>query len=238
MSEFRTLLTTLLHEQQIRLSPGQIDQLACHWELVEETNRKFNLTAISGNAAASLHYVDSLLALPLLEQAEPHARLLDIGSGAGFPGIPLAVARPDLQVFLLESTAKKCDFLTYCAQYLHLDNVEIVAKRAEEAGRSELRGSFDVVTARAVANLATLAEYALPLLKQGGFLLAMKGSNWQQELAEAKAALQQLGGEFVQAEEQHLPGGESRATLLISKAKPTAEKFPRRTGIPAKKPLK
>lgn len=246
MLDFRTQLLQALQAADIHLPPGQIDQLTCHWELVEQANSSFNLTAIAAEEAAQKHYTDCLLALPALQKIAPlnsgvsaaeAKQMIDIGSGAGFPGLVLAVARPDLQVTLLEATGKKADFLQQAAHSLHLQNVCVCNSRAEEAGRSALRESFAIATARAVAALSTLLEYAFPLLRVGGYLLALKGANWQEELQDAENAFTLLHAELEHSLEVSLPNGDARALLLIRKNAATADKYPRRSGMPSKRPL-
>ncbi len=218
------------------LSPARAAQMAAHWQLLAEANQKQNLTAIrEAEPALSLHYLDSLL---LAADIPPQARLLDIGSGAGFPGMPLAIARPDCSVMLLEASAKRCAFLRQSVAALGLQNVEICEARAEKAGHdAALRESFDCVTARAVTALPALAEYCLPFLRLGGLFLAMKGPAYAEELAAAEAALAILGGEYLGCREAALPQGEQRRILRIRKNAPCPEKYPRREGMPEKKPL-
>lgn len=233
------MMRSLLDRLELGLSPAQLEMLERHWQLLLAANREFNLTAISDpEQAAEKHYADSLLARPAF--AGRPGRALDIGSGGGFPGLVLAVACPDWDFTLLEATGKKCAFLERCGRELGLSNVRVLNCRAEEAGRDPaLRAGFDLATARAVAPLAVLAEYALPLLRLGGRLAALKGAGWEAELAQAEAALALLGGGVAQAIPQQLPrSGDQRALLLIEKLAPTPDKYPRRPGIPQKRPLK
>ncbi|MDR2711504.1 MAG: 16S rRNA (guanine(527)-N(7))-methyltransferase RsmG [Clostridiales bacterium] len=208
--------------------------MEAHWRLVSAANRQFNLTAIEGEAAAAeKHYLDSLL--PLLLPLTP-ALALDLGSGAGFPGLPLAICRPDWNWILLDSQEKRCKFLKQAVMELGLSNCQVMVSRAEEAGRGKLRGTCDLVTARAVASLALLAEYALPLLKTGGCFLALKGPALGHELGAGKEALTILGGEIIERREFVLPFCfERRSLLLIKKFASTPEKYPRR--LAAKKPI-
>lgn len=223
----------------MEISPQQKEQLALHWQLVKQTNKQFNLTAITDDETSRvLHYEDSLQAYDELAALAPNSRVLDIGSGAGFPALVLATLLPQHSFFLLESTGKKCSFLQQAAAAMQLDNVSVLNMRAEDAGRDKsLRDTFDAVTARAVAALPTLSEYALPLLKPDGLLLAYKGVGAQQELAAAQNALQLLGGSLQQIKGSSLSNGDARMLIIIAKSAATPDKYPRRNGMPLKRPL-
>jgi len=235
MTDFVQNLINIL-PAEVSLSQETAEILARHWQLVEETNRSLNLTAIRDEAAAiEKHYLDSLLLLPFLAK---DAKVLDIGSGAGFPGMPLAIARPDCRVFLLEATAKRCAFMRKSIETLNIPNAQVVEARAEKAGRDlQYRENFDIVTARAVTALPALLEYCLPFLKVGGIFLAMKGPSFEAELSAAENALKVLGGEYLGNEKFDLPGGDERRILKIRKIAPCGEKYPRREGMPEKRPL-
>lgn len=241
MTDFRQHLAGLLALPGApQLSEKQLAQLARHWQLLSAAAQHFNLTAIADDAeAAEKHYFDCLLALPALAGAAAGAQVADIGSGGGFPGLVLAVACPQLQFTLIEATGKKCAFLQDCCNQLGLANVRVLTMRAEEAGRApDLRAAFAYATARAVAPLAVLAEYALPLLRVGGRLVAFKGANHAAEQAAASHALQLLQAEAEAPLLFTLPqSGEQRALLSIRKCGETPEKYPRRPGMPAKRPL-
>ena len=211
--------------------------LLTHWRQVVEASSRFNLTAVNDEEAAEKHYRDCLAARGLLERLPAGSRVLDLGSGAGFPGLVLASVCPDLSFTLLDATAKKCDFLRETAETMGLTNVEILCGRAEDVGRGELRESFDLVTARAVASLRELIELALPLLKTGGTLLAYKGANYQAEIDEAAHALAELCGEVGAVTAYILAGGDRRALVTVRKLAPTPAKYPRRPGMPHKRPL-
>lgn len=219
------------------LTDKETELLQAHWALVREAHKRFNLTAVADGEAAEKHYRDCLAARELLRGLPAGSRVLDLGSGAGFPGLVLACTCPDLAFTLVDATAKKCDFLTGAAASLGLANVEVVCGRAEELGRGPLRESCALVTARAVASLRELAELALPLLKEGGALLAMKGANWAEEAAEAEHALAELRGRIEDSREYTLSAGDRRCLLLIAKTGPTPDKYPRRPGMPHKRPL-
>ncbi len=219
------------------LTDKEKELLQAHWSLVREADRRFNLTAVADEEAAEKHYRDCLAAREVVAELAPGSRVLDLGTGAGFPGLVLACTCPELSFTLLDATAKKCDFLRETAASLGLANAEVVCGRAEELGRGPLRESFDLVTARAVASLRELVELALPLLKQGGVLLAMKGANWAEEVEEADHALTELAGTVKESREYTLSAGDRRCLLLIEKLGPTPDKYPRRPGMPHKRPL-
>lgn len=217
------------------LSSRQINSMEAHWQMVAKAN--INLTAIADEEmAVEKHYLDSLLLLPFIEEWD---NCVDIGSGAGFPGIPVAIVRPESHWLLLESMQKRAAFLTQVKNQLNLDNVSVLNSRAETAGRDpHYRGKYQVVTARAVTKLAVLAEYALPLLDMGGHFIAMKGSAVDEELAQAQKALEILGCEIEKLVHASLPFcGEKRSFVIIRKCLPTPEKYPRREGMPEKRPL-
>jgi 16S rRNA (guanine527-N7)-methyltransferase len=221
----------------IVIDKEQAKLMSNHWQMVAEANSRFNLTAIrSRQEAAIKHYVDSLLPLAFL----PHlGQALDIGSGAGYPGVPLAIMRPELQWTLLDSSQKRCAFLQQVATQLDLSQINILCARAEKAAHEPLlRQSFSVVVARAVSPLPVLLEYALPFLIKGGLFLAMKGPGLQEELTRSQNALQLLGGHLQEVHRYILPGeGGERHIALIRKEADCSEKYPRREGKPEKAPL-
>jgi len=240
MTELITHLQPLLKELPFAAPPALADKLALHFDLLTEANAAFNLTAITdAETAAVKHYWDCLAMAPLLEKLPAGAAVADIGSGGGFPGLVLAAALPQHSFTLIEATGKKCAFLADAAAAMGLTNVKVETLRAEEAGRAaHLRAAFDAVTARAVAALNVLAEYALPLLKVGGTFYAMKGAGYAEELAEAQNAFAVLSAALAAETVFALPGTEdTRAILSISKQAETAEKYPRRPGMPTKRPL-
>lgn len=202
-------------------------------------NAHTNLTAITAPEDVRVrHFLDSftlLAAAPL----PPGAHVLDVGTGAGFPGLPLAIVRPDLRVTLIEATGKKLAFCQHVAELLKLSGVSFVHARAEEAGRMPaLRESGDLVAARAVARLPALLEYLLPLTKIGGLAVAMKGQTAAAEAKDSARALRLLGGKLSEVREFRLPGlDEPHALVIVEKTAPTPAGFPRRPGQPAQKPL-
>ena len=211
--------------------------LQTHWQLVQAASARFNLTAVNDEEAAEKHYRDCLAVRAVLASLPAGSRVLDLGSGAGFPGLVLAAVFPALSFTLLDATAKKCDFLRDTAAVMGLSNVDVICGRAEDIGRGELRESFGLVTARAVASLRELIELALPLLKTGGALLAYKGAKYQAEIDEAAHALAELRGEIGEVTEYALAGGDRRALVAVRKLAPTPAKYPRRPGMPHKRPL-
>ncbi len=203
-----------------------------------ETNKLYNLTAVtSPEGVCSLHFADSLTACEFIPE---HASVLDIGCGAGFPSLPIAIARPDLTVTGIDSTAKKVDFSTNFAKEHGISNFSSFSARAEEVAHTELRESYGFVTARAVARLNILAELSLPLVKIGGFFLAMKGSIGAEEWSEAEKAVKTLGGELVEIRERVLNtdrGEQKRTLILIKKVSKTPQSYPRQYSKIAKRPL-
>ena len=222
----------------IPLTGEQAEKLARYHEMLVEANARFNLTRVPDDAAEAIdrNYLDCLA--PLRTGLPGVARAVDVGSGAGFPGIPLSICLPDVRFVLLDSLGKRVEFLNQVIAALGL-NAEAVHLRAEDAARKpELRESFDIATARAVAPLNLLAEYLLPFVRVGGRMLAYKGPTADEELADASNALQILGGRFMRTEAAPIPGRDWDHRLLwIEKAASTPEKYPRRAGKPEKSPL-
>lgn len=236
MSEFTQELKRALTALEWEYSEEELEQAQLYWQLLLETNEKMNLTAITDHKEGAVkHFADSLCLLKYGNIKE-NSSIIDIGTGAGFPGLVVAIFRPDLEITLLDSLEKRCNFLNSVISRLSLTRVNVVWSRAEEAGRSQLyRGSFDYATARAVAALPVLLEYALPFLKVGGSFLAMKGPAQDDDPG---YALEQLGGEFGGEASYPLPlTQEERRIYQFTKTSPTPDKFPRRPGKPGKSPL-
>ena len=244
MAQPMKLLAEGAKELGINLSAGQLEQFELYYRELAEWNQRANLTAITGYEEAQVrHFLDSLtVCLPYREAAEglPRTiRVVDVGSGAGFPGLPLKLAFPDLELHLIESVGKKTAFLEHLSIVLGLDSVTIHTGRAEALAREpELRGSFDLALVRGVARLSLLLEYALPFCHVGGKTVALKHGGLETELAESKIALSELGGRNAGVFPVSLPGlTDNRVAVAFEKVAPTPERYPRRVGIPAKRPL-
>lgn len=220
----------------IALTGPMLDALDQYAEILVEYNQKVNLTAITDpEGIEDKHFADSLLLANLPETA---GKLVDVGTGAGFPGVVAKIFKPELQLTLMEPTGKRVEFLKYVCAQLGLSGVEFAKERAEEAARKVWREQFDVATARGVAALPMLSEYCLPLVKVDGVFLAMKGPGAAEELAESGAALKKLGGKGSGVAEFHLPGGDVRNIIRIKKISQTPPVYPRNGGKIAKSPLK
>ena len=203
--------------------------------LLVEYNEKVNLSAITDpQGIEDKHFIDSLL---LAAQPEAQGRLVDVGTGAGFPGVVAKLYRPELRLTLLEPTGKRLDFLRWACGELGLE-AEFLKERAEEAARKQWRERFDTATARAVARLNKLAEYCLPLVRVGGYFLAMKAESAAEELQEARPAIERLGGEVVALRRFSLPEGDERGIIIVKKISQTPTVYPRNGGKIAKSPLK
>ena len=236
---FKQILAEKAAMANILLSPKQLEQLTTYYERLIERNKVVNLTALtSPEEVAVKHMIDSFLAV---RQAyfPNDASLCDVGTGAGFPGLALKIYRPDLQVTLMDSLAKRLAFLQELIDELGLVGVQVCHMRAEDAGRALAhREKYDIVTARAVARLSVLVEYALPLVKTGGYFVAMKGPKYEEEMVDAKRALQKLNGRLDEVVPAVLPGlDDGRAILYIKKMSACLSIYPRRAGTPEKNPL-
>lgn len=223
----------------ITLSAEQVALFTRYAEELSAWNAHTNLTAITDPEAVLIrHFLDSLSLYPFLPK-ESHKRVIDVGTGAGFPGMVLAILAPHFHVTLLESTGKKIKFLDHIITTLNLQNARTLNARAEEAGHiSHYRAHYDVVVARAVARLPALLEYMLPLARVGGVCIAMKGVSAQDEVADSGVALKTLGGTFLRMETVMLPTvDEVHHLVFIEKIDKTPPDYPRNPGIPTKKPL-
>ena len=241
----------------LRLTAEHIAAFRVYYLKLVEWNGKFNLTAVTGYEDVQIkHFLDSLaclLAIPAprlapgeplpdfvpLSTAEAPRLCIDVGTGAGFPGLPLKILRPSLQMTLLDSSQKKVHFLEHLVQVLHLPDVDCRWGRAEELGQDQhFRERYDIVLARAVADLAELAEYCLPLCRKGGCFIASKGADVATEIELASDAIRLLGGELSKVKTYELPGlREPRSLVLIEKVSTTPTKYPRRPGMAHKRPL-
>ena len=222
--------------QGIELTGIQLDQLNHYARLLVEYNQKVNLTAIiDPEGIEDKHFLDSLL---FASQPKVAGKMIDVGCGAGFPGLVTKIYKPELELTLMEPTGKRVEFLKYVCAELGLTGVEFAKERAEEAARKQWRETADVVSARAVAALQILAEYCLPLTRVGGVFIAMKGAGAEQELASAKGAIAKLGGSYRETRSFQLPGGDARSLVVCEKISQTPTAYPRIGGKIAKSPLK
>ena len=230
----------ILKQEDYPIDVAKMEQYHRYLLLLQEWNNKINLTAITEEDEVYLkHFYDSLTLARFIDFNQPNLKLCDVGSGAGFPSIPLKILFPEIEITIVDSLKKRIRFLEILVEELALENVHLVHARAEDFGqKDEFRSAFDVVTARAVARLSVLAEFCLPITKEKGIFAAMKGSQGADELEDSKKALKILGGRLQAIETFELPedAGE-RSILLINKVKNTPKKYPRQAGIPNKKPL-
>ena len=230
----------------VELAPAQHERLSRYLDLLLAANARMNLTRITDRAAADVQHIADALTLlahlrpptPVSEERRPGLRIADVGSGGGVPGIPLAIARPDATVLLIESTKKKAAFLKEAIDTLELTNASVSEWRVEDVAHSNNRETFDVAIARAVATMEWLAEWCLPLVKIGGKMLAMKGPKVAKELPIAKKAIQLAGGGPVVVHPVELPGTEHRVIVEIAKIARTDAQLPRLPTRAKGKPLK
>ncbi|URN95941.1 MAG: 16S rRNA (guanine(527)-N(7))-methyltransferase RsmG [Candidatus Pristimantibacillus lignocellulolyticus] len=231
--------TEQLKSHQIELNEQQLIQLERYYELLVEWNEKMNLTGITErDAVYEKHFYDSI-SLAFYVDMKSKKNIADIGSGAGFPSIPLKIVFPHLQVLIVDSLNKRIGFLKHLVDQLGLQDVECVHGRAEDVARlPQYRDTYELVTARAVARLAVLNEFCLPFVAPGGVFASMKGASLSEELQEAKFSLKELKGKFVQEYALQLPNERSeRHIVCIEKTQPTPKKYPRKAGTPLKEPL-
>lgn len=230
---------SLLDQQNINLTDQQKFQFERYFELLVEWNQKINLTAITEKEEVYLkHFYDSIAPIlqGLIENQE--IKLLDIGAGAGFPSLPMKILYPQLDVTIIDSLNKRINFLQLLAEELDIEGVHFYHGRAEDFAQDKhFRAQFDIVTARAVARMQVLSELTIPYLKVGGKLLALKASNAPEELTEAKNALNLLFSKVEDNISYTLPNGDPRYITIVEKKKETPNKYPRKAGMPNKRPL-
>lgn len=234
---FKNKLMNLSKQIGIELSDSDTEKYYNYMILLLEWNKKINLTAITEqNDIILKHYIDSMTVIKYLENGN---NIIDVGTGAGFPGIPIAILKKENEITLLDSLNKRIVFLQEIVKKLNLNNVKTVHSRAEEFGKNKTNREFyDIAVSRAVANLSTLVEYLLPLVKIGGKCICMKGSNADEEIENAKFAVKELGGKISKVEKMTLPDSDIiRTIVIIDKVKETPKKYPRKAGIPSKMPL-
>ena len=235
--EFKYELIIQAKKIDVILDEEQIQKFYKYMELLLEWNEKINLTAITNPEDIILkHFIDSLTIEEYINKGES---LVDVGTGAGFPGIPIKIYRDDINVTLVDSLNKRINFLNIVIEELKLKKIKAIHSRAEEFGKNvKYREKFDVSTSRAVANLATLSEYLIPLIKQQGKSICMKGSEIEEELNNSKMAIKVLGGKILKVDEFTLPNSDiKRNIIVIKKVENTPAKYPRKPGIPAKEPI-
>lgn len=237
IKEFSDLMIDYGKEINIVFTEEQLQKFYQYMNLLIEWNEKINLTAIVEPKEIILkHFIDSLT---IIKYIELNKSVIDIGTGAGFPGIPVKIMREDLDITLLDSLNKRIHFLNEVIQKLELKNITAIHARIEEfAKNKQYREAFDVATSRAVANLTTLSEYMLPMVDLKGMAICMKGSEINEEISKSKNSIKLLGGKIDKIEEFTLPKSDNRRNLiLIKKERQTPGKYPRKPGIPSKEPL-
>lgn len=235
---FKELMCSHGEQIDIEFDDKQLNQFYEYMNLLLEWNEKINLTAITAPEEIILkHFIDSLTINRYIEQ---NRSIADVGTGAGFPGIPLKIYRPDLKVTLVDSLNKRINFLNEVIYKLNLKDINTVHSRIEDFGKDKkYREKFDYVTARAVANLATLSEYLIPISKIEGKCICMKGNDIKEEIDCSKNAINLLGGKVDKIDCFELPNSDiSRNIIIIDKIKNTPNKYPRKAGLPSKEPLK
>lgn len=223
-------------ELGVTVDDKAIERYRVYFENLEEKNKVMNLTAISGEEdVARLHFLDCAALLAVADFKGK--KVIDVGTGAGFPGLALKIAQPDMELTLLDSLNKRIDFLSETCEKLDLDDVQCIHARAEEAPK-DFRGAFDIATSRAVARMSVLCELCLPFLKVGGVFVAMKGPDCAQEVSEAENAIKLLGGEIRETKLYPIPGTDiTHAAVIIEKVKATHPKYPRKWAQIKKQPL-
>jgi 16S rRNA (guanine527-N7)-methyltransferase len=228
-----------LSEKGISLSEKQLHQFELYFQLLVEWNEKMNLTAITDKEEVYLkHFYDSISAAFHFDFSKEYS-IVDVGAGAGFPSLPIKICFPHLKITIVDSLNKRISFLTHLVESLQLDDVSLFHDRAETFGQNvQHREKYDIAMARAVARLNVLTELCIPLAKKNGYFLGMKGLKGEEELNEAKKAIQLLGGEVDRIASFHLPKEEGERNLIvIKKVKSTPKKYPRKPGTPNKQPI-
>ena len=237
-------LVNICNKINIEISDDQINCFEKYYELLIEKNKVMNLTAITDKEDVIVkHFIDSIALIPyLLDKGiniNNELKIIDIGTGAGFPGLPLKIMMPDVKFTLLDSLNKRVSFLNEVIDELKLKDIEALHGRAEDyASDNKYREKYDICVSRAVANLSTLSEYCIPFVKEDGYFISYKAGESEEEINKSKNAIKILGGKINKVEEFVLPGTDaSRVFVFIRKQELTDKKYPRKAGVPAKKPL-
>ena len=237
--EDKKILTHALRELEVNYDEEKIDKLIRYYEMLIEKNKVLNLTAITEFKDVMIkHFADSLSILKFIDIKEG-SEIIDIGTGAGFPGIPLKIFLPDVKFLLVDSVNKKLNFIRDVIEDLQLENIEVLHARAEELGHDgDFREKYDFVFSRAVANLSTLSEYTLPFVKKNGYFVSYKAAIVNDEVKNAENAIKILGGKIENQVKFNLPViNDERDFVFIKKISKTPNKYPRKSGIPSKEPL-
>lgn len=237
IEEFRKIFLDEIKKINIEVNEKQIEEFYKYMIGIIEWNDKVNVTAITDEKLFIVkHFIDSMVVNQYLQGKES---LIDIGTGGGFPGVPLKILNPEMKITLIDSVNKKLNVIRDLSDKIGFEKIEIIHTRAEDlANRTEYREMYDIATTRAVSNLSTILEYMLPFIKVGGKAICMKGPNYKEELDEAKKAIEILGGQLEKVETFNIENEMERNIIIISKIKRTPRNFPRSQGKPLKEPIR
>lgn len=236
-NDFKNKIIELSNKINVEITDEQISKYYEYMNLLLEWNEKINLTAITKEDEIILkHFIDSMTVIKYIEK---NSEIIDVGTGAGFPGIPIAIMRKDTNLTLLDSLNKRVNFLNEVSYNLNLKNIKNIHGRAEDLGQNKNeRENYDIAISRAVANMTTLVEYLIPFVKIGGYCICMKGSEIESEIEQAKYAIKELGGKIEKIDNFYLPDSNIvRNVVIIKKIKETSSKYPRKAGMPSKMPM-
>lgn len=239
--KFVNQLQNEISSMEIVLTQEQLEQFYKYYEILIEWNNNINLTAITQmEDVVTKHFVDSLSLIKVISQLQnKEYSLIDVGTGAGFPGIPLKIVFPKLRITLLDSLNKRIKFLNEVINLLGLSDIEAIHGRAEDFGHNNVsRETFDISVSRAVANISTLSEYCLPFVRPGGYFISYKAGNIEEELKAGKGAIKKLSSEIEEIVSFQLPNADERTFIKIRKIGKLNNKYPRKAGLPSREPLK